>query len=382
MSGPRTWIPSGLRTPVASISVRVWIGIHQTLGMPVNCMAASSLVTSASQVSPRGQSLWGRSCTMVSNISSGAGSVGVEKRPALPNTLRDLGEGLQHPVHSLDDVAGAGLAHAGHGGRHVEQRPLVERRHELAAQPPRHRDGRDDQQPGPDQDRPAEPEREAADRPVEIDQGARERVLLLAADAAADEERRDGGHQRDREERREGHGEGLGEGERPEQPPLGPLQREHRQERDGDDQQREEDRPPDLDQRRASPPPGAGPGVRRVSQSSSRLWTFSTTMMAASTMAPMAMAMPPRLMMLAPRCRAAIGTKASSTAIGQHQHRHQRRADVQQKQQDDQRDDHHLLQQRVAEGLDAGPDQGRAIVGRDHLDAGRQRRGRARPAAP
>ena len=91
MSGPSTWIPSGLRTPVASISVRVWMGIHQTLGIPVNCRAASSLLTSASQVSPRGHSLCGRSCTMVSNISSGAGSVGVEKRPALPNTLPTSG---------------------------------------------------------------------------------------------------------------------------------------------------------------------------------------------------------------------------------------------------------------------------------------------------
>ena len=34
MSSPKTWMPSGLRMPVASISVRVWIGIHQTLGMP------------------------------------------------------------------------------------------------------------------------------------------------------------------------------------------------------------------------------------------------------------------------------------------------------------------------------------------------------------
>ena len=33
-SSPNTSMPSGLRTPVASISVRVWIGIHQTLGMP------------------------------------------------------------------------------------------------------------------------------------------------------------------------------------------------------------------------------------------------------------------------------------------------------------------------------------------------------------
>ena len=38
--------------------------------------------------------------------------------------------------------------------------------------------------------------------------------------------------------------------------------------------------------------------------------------MAASTMAPMAMAMPPRLMMLELTCRNTIGTNASPTATG------------------------------------------------------------------
>ena len=33
-SSPSTWMPRGLRIPVASISVRVWIGIHHTFGMP------------------------------------------------------------------------------------------------------------------------------------------------------------------------------------------------------------------------------------------------------------------------------------------------------------------------------------------------------------
>ena len=33
-SGPSTLIPTGLRTPVVIISVRVWIGIHQMFGKP------------------------------------------------------------------------------------------------------------------------------------------------------------------------------------------------------------------------------------------------------------------------------------------------------------------------------------------------------------
>ena len=83
-SWPKTWMPSGLRTPVASISVRVWIGIHQTLGMPGKCSVASILLTSASQrLARRATRSRGLSCTTVSNIPSGAGSVGVATRPAL-----------------------------------------------------------------------------------------------------------------------------------------------------------------------------------------------------------------------------------------------------------------------------------------------------------
>jgi len=91
VSGPRTRTPSGLRTPVASISVRVWMGIHQTLGMPANCMAPSSLRTSASQSSPLGHRFGSFSVTTVSNIESGAGSVGESNRPAFPKTRSTSG---------------------------------------------------------------------------------------------------------------------------------------------------------------------------------------------------------------------------------------------------------------------------------------------------
>ena len=46
-------MPSGLRTPVASISVRVWIGIHQTFGMPGKLQLRVHLARcSSSQVMP------------------------------------------------------------------------------------------------------------------------------------------------------------------------------------------------------------------------------------------------------------------------------------------------------------------------------------------
>ena len=51
-SGPSTWIARGLRTPVASISVRVWMGIHQRLDIPGNCILASMALTRSSQLLP------------------------------------------------------------------------------------------------------------------------------------------------------------------------------------------------------------------------------------------------------------------------------------------------------------------------------------------
>jgi hypothetical protein len=91
MSSPKTWIPSGLRTPVDSISVRVWIGIHQMFGMPGYDSFSSISATRRSQVMPSRHSERGFRTTVVSTIPIGAGSVGVSARPILPNTLATSG---------------------------------------------------------------------------------------------------------------------------------------------------------------------------------------------------------------------------------------------------------------------------------------------------
>ena len=70
---------------------------------------------------------------------------------------------------------------------------------------------------------------------------------MLGHDAAAHEHRHQRRNQKYREQRRGAHGEGLGVGERLEQPSLLRFQREDRQERDGDDEQAEEQRRADLD---------------------------------------------------------------------------------------------------------------------------------------
>ncbi len=71
-------------------------------------------------------------------------------------------------------------------------------------------------------------------------------VVLLAAERAAHPERAEHGHQGDRQQGRADHGEGLGEGQGMEQLAFLADQREHRHERQDDDQHGEENRPADL----------------------------------------------------------------------------------------------------------------------------------------
>ena len=60
----------------------------------------------------------------------------------------------------------------------------------------------------------------------------------------------------------------------------------------------------------------AGPGRPSACQCSNFLWVCSTTTIAASTIAPIAMAIPPRDMMFAVKPIACIGMNARTTAIG------------------------------------------------------------------
>ena len=80
-----------------------------------------------------------------------------------------------------------------------------------------------------------EAQRQPDDRPIDPDQEPVHRVAVLRHDAAAHEQHHQRRHQRHRQQRRRRHGEGLGVGERLEQPAFLRLQREDRQERHGDD---------------------------------------------------------------------------------------------------------------------------------------------------
>src|SRR4030088_1268623 len=70
---------------------------------------------------------------VVSNISSGAGSVAVSARPALPKTRATSGMGLMRRVVCWSSARRLAGGNAGEGRGHIEEIAFVERRHDLAA---------------------------------------------------------------------------------------------------------------------------------------------------------------------------------------------------------------------------------------------------------
>ena len=55
--------------------------------------------------------------------------------PALPNTVSTSGIFLSCRSWICENLRRLGDRHAGHGGRHVEHRALIQRRHEFVAEP-------------------------------------------------------------------------------------------------------------------------------------------------------------------------------------------------------------------------------------------------------
>ncbi|MPM86569.1 hypothetical protein SDC9_133658 [bioreactor metagenome] len=141
-----------------------------------------------------------------------------------------FGEALDQLVLSLQQLGGFCDRHPRQGGRHIKERALIQGRHELRAQAGRRVD-RQCQDSYSHSDGGFLPlHHPGDDRSVQPDQEAIHRILGLRHDPPADEQQHQDRHQGDREEGRAGHGEGLGEGERREQPALLRFQGEHRQE--------------------------------------------------------------------------------------------------------------------------------------------------------
>ena len=135
-SWPMTLTPTGVRMPVASMSMRALIGIVQAFETPGNCSALSisldQLVDGHARAAIRSR---GFRLMMVSNISVGAG-IGRGRRAAgLAEHALDLGEGLDDLVLDLQQLGRLGDREARQRRRHVDQRALVQARHELGAEP-------------------------------------------------------------------------------------------------------------------------------------------------------------------------------------------------------------------------------------------------------
>ena len=85
-------IPTGVRIPVESMSMRARIGMVHALVSPGMRNAASSSSISFAGVIPGRHSLRGFSAMVVSIMDSGAGSVAESARPTFPKTCRTSGK--------------------------------------------------------------------------------------------------------------------------------------------------------------------------------------------------------------------------------------------------------------------------------------------------
>ena len=289
---------------------------------------------------------------------------------------RDLRHRLDQAIGLLQQLGRFPCRQSWQCRRHVQQVAFVQPRHELAADVPQR-----PQAGSQHHERHHERELRGAQhpveqRPVDRDQQAIERIVLLVGDAATDQvahEHRDQGH---RQACRSRHGVGLGERQRGEQASFLRFQCEHRHEGQRDDQQREKQRRPHLRRRFADDVPSGRPFKR----------------LARVFMAPM-------LQMLmgvldhhhrrvdhrtdgdrdAPQ-RHDVGVDAlvvhhderRQDAQGQRDDGDQRRAQVEQEEEADHRNDDEFLNQLVREVLHCAFDQPRAVVDRHDLHTSRQ----------
>ena len=214
-------------------------------------------------------------------------------------------------------------------------------------------------------------EHAADDRPVDGDQCPVERVAGLGNDAPAHEDHHQRRHQRHRQDRRRRHRERLGERQRPEQAAFLRFQREDRQERHGDDEQREEQRRADLggclDEDLQS-----GLVGRRTLQVLVRVLDHDDGRVdhGADGDGDAAEAHD-----VGADAEHLHGDERHEDAHGEHQDGDQRAAHVQEEDDADQRDDHAFLKEGRLERGDGAVNELRAVVDRHHLGAFGQRRG-------
>ena len=135
-------------------------------------------------------------------MSSWAGSVAVSARPAFPCT--DATSGNRMMMRSCGDQRPPGLFNRDprKRGRHHEERALIERRHELGAEPLKHGHGRDHEQHRRRDHEDPESHDQHRNRPVDRAQDPADGIGRLGTESSPQQEH----HQR----RREGDGENRG----------------------------------------------------------------------------------------------------------------------------------------------------------------------------
>ena len=167
-------------------------------------------------------------------VGRGGGPSGLAKHH------RHFGKAADDAVLGLQQFRRLGHRQARQGDRHEHQRAFVQRRHELAADPCRWPGRRGKQCQGDKDHHGLGAQHAGDDRPVEPDQRAVQWVAVLGYNSSADEGEHQHRNQRDRQQRTGRHGECLGERQRLEHPAFLVLQGKHRQERNRDDRQAEE----------------------------------------------------------------------------------------------------------------------------------------------
>ena len=300
--------------------------------------------------------------------------------PRLAEHAGDLGHRLDQAIGLLEQFGRLGGRNARERRWHVEHVALVDLRHELAAElADRPQAGRKDE-PGNGQRRLGARQDPVERGPVDARQPAVDRIGVLGRDLAADQIAHQHRDQRNRQQRRARHRIAFGEREWREQSAFLPLKAEHRDEREGDDQQRQEQRRPHLDRGFGDQPPPVCGGRFAV-----------------------VMVVTPSLDMLVrildhhdrgidhradrdrdPAERHDIRVDPLDAHHDQRDHdperqrddRDERRADVPKEQPAHEADDDELLDQLAVEILDRAIDQRRPVIGRNDLDAGRQALGK------
>ena len=157
-----------------------------------------------------------------------------------------FGDVSERGVPLLQNLFSLLRADTGEKRRHIHDRALVQRRHELAPDSGPRQQRRDENHSRRKYRLPAMLKDELDDGTIGPDEKAVDGVGRLGLHALANEESHHHRHERNREQRCRRHRERLRPRQRLEEPAFLGLKREHRNERDSDDEQGDEQRRPDF----------------------------------------------------------------------------------------------------------------------------------------